>query len=602
MDATRRARLEQLVHGGTGRPRFLQPAPVQPEVWFAYAAADEPQTLLLRPRHGVSAAELARALAPIRPARLSHVPGLVLAALTFEQFLAHVLPMTRWWTELPGIAAWDLTDIALQLEFKPDAVATLADEARSGRDGPPADLAWLATLAGAILSKRWSRRGGDALPARRAAAAAFAAAMQQVVVPPEPLVFRIALDREVGHAGAQPKSCTLESARTIKADAARRLFDIRCDDIVWAVVDTGIAPIPAFDDGAAEPRSRVVATYDLTRIAGLTSLTGADADTIDLVAREGRARGVADPDAWARERLSELAPPGRSEDAADARDHDWTLLEPLLRVHAPEIPRHSHGTQVASIIGARRADGSAFEGLCPDIRLIDVRVFRVGADGRPVASEFEVIGALQLIRHIKRVGTRKVHGVNLSLSVRHDVYSYACGATLVCEECDAAACSGLVVVAAAGNEGYQRFMVDRDARAPGSLGAYADGTITDPGNAAGAITVGATHATDPHKFGVSYFSSRGPTGDGRAKPDLLAPGERVCGLDQFGGTVQDVGTSFAAPHVSAAAAMLLARAPELQGRPGRVKEILTKTATDLGRVRSFQGAGLVDALRALQFE
>jgi hypothetical protein len=56
----------------------------------------------------------------------------------------------------------------------------------------------------------------------------------------------------------------------------------------------------------------------------------------------------------------------------------------------------------------------------------------------------------------------------------------------------------------------------------------------------------------------------------------------------------------AAPHVSGAAAMLLARYTELQGRPRIVKEVLCSTATDLGRERSFQGHGMLDVLRAFQ--
>jgi subtilisin family serine protease len=60
------------------------------------------------------------------------------------------------------------------------------------------------------------------------------------------------------------------------------------------------------------------------------------------------------------------------------------------------------------------------------------------------------------------------------------------------------------------------------------------------------------------------------------------------------------GTSQAAPHVSGVAAMLLGRYAELRGKPRRVKSILCETATDLGRLQDFQGAGLVDALRALQ--
>jgi hypothetical protein len=60
------------------------------------------------------------------------------------------------------------------------------------------------------------------------------------------------------------------------------------------------------------------------------------------------------------------------------------------------------------------------------------------------------------------------------------------------------------------------------------------------------------------------------------------------------------GTSQAAPHVSGAAAMLMARYPELIGKPGKIKRILCDTATDLGRQRNFQGHGLLDVLRALQ--
>ena len=57
----------------------------------------------------------------------------------------------------------------------------------------------------------------------------------------------------------------------------------------------------------------------------------------------------------------------------------------------------------------------------------------------------------------------------------------------------------------------------------------------------------------------------------------------------------------AAPHVSGVAALLLSRNAELMGHPQRVKEILCGSASDLGRGRDFQGHGLIDALRALQF-
>ena len=53
-------------------------------------------------------------------------------------------------------------------------------------------------------------------------------------------------------------------------------------------------------------------------------------------------------------------------------------------------------------------------------------------------------------------------------------------------------------------------------------------------------------------------------------------------------------------RVSGAAALLMARNSELVGDPRRVKRLLCESATDLGRERYFQGAGMLDVLRAMQ--
>jgi serine protease AprX len=160
--------------------------------------------------------------------------------------------------------------------------------------------------------------------------------------------------------------------------------------------------------------------------------------------------------------------------------------------------------------------------------------------------------------------------------------------------------------------------------AAGNTGQGAALSINDPGNADLAITVGATHRDMPHRYGVSYFSSKGPTGDGRPKPDLLAPGERIvsCGagpdLDTYlrksGGPaptpvadepqpayyLERSGTSMAAPHVSGIIAGILSVRTEFIGLPEDLKKILVDNATDLGRDRSFQGGGLVDMMRSIQ--
>jgi subtilisin family serine protease len=144
-------------------------------------------------------------------------------------------------------------------------------------------------------------------------------------------------------------------------------------------------------------------------------------------------------------------------------------------------------------------------------------------------------------------------------------------------------------------------------------------SITDPGNANRAITVGATHRDRPHTMGVAYLSSKGPTLDGRLKPDVVAPGVRItsCATGRFRAGIpalpadpprgkvrsacyaEDSGTSMAAPHVSGAIAALLSTRPEFIGRPDEVKQLITSTAISLGRDRFFEGNGLIDIMGAL---
>ena len=401
--------------------------------------------------------------------------------------------------------------------------------------------------------------------------------------------------------GGSLRSQVRLSSQTVKADAAIALFSISTADLTWAIVDTGIdAKHQAFVRLPASKKdgrvSRVIGTLDFTRLR-------------DLLAEEFDVAELAKTIPW------DLATdPGTNEGRiarlhttidsirrrnVNGRELDWSLIELLIRRDPQQVPspEDPHGTHVAGILGGFLPEGvpgdtEPFKGVCPDIQLYDLRVFGDEAGG----DEFTILAALDYISWINRDPERPaIHGVNLSLAIHHVVDAHACGRTPICDACNQLVGSGTVVVAAAGNAGFDA----RQDKATLGVG-YRGTSITDPGNAASVITVGATHRNDPHTYGVSYFSSRGPTGDGRMKPDLVAPGEKIRSTVPGGKMLVKDGTSMAAPHVSGVCALLMARHREFIGQPKRVKDVLLATATDLGRERSFQGAGLVDALRALQ--
>jgi len=153
----------------------------------------------------------------------------------------------------------------------------------------------------------------------------------------------------------------------------------------------------------------------------------------------------------------------------------------------------------------------------------------------------------------------------------------------VIDNCEAA---GVVTVWSAGNEGSGA----RTIRSP------ADRTATI-GNC---FSVGATSAFSP--FGVSYFSSRGPSGCGGAfaiKPEVCAPGSNIYSVNSAGGYQYMSGTSMSCPHIAGIIALMRAANPDVDVTT--VKQILMDTATDLGSPGNDNnyGYGFVDAFAAV---
>src|SRR5215510_6801465 len=253
--------------------------------------------------------------------------------------------------------------------------------------------------------------------------------------------------------------------------------------------------------------------------------------------------------------------------------------------------QYGHGTHVAGLIGGDGVSSSNFySGIAPGVNILNLRVL----DANGVGSDSAVIAAIQ--RAIELKDMYNVHIINLSLG-RKVYESYTLDP--LCQAVESAWKAGIVVVVAAGNAGRDN-----------TYGAKGYATIAVPGNDPYVITVGADNASGASSrffTKAASFSSKGPTLlDHIAKPDLVAPGNRVVSLRAAGSTLdtqypamavwayQDCngvlncqpgynkayfrlsGTSMATPIVSGAAALMIQHDPTAS--PDQIKARLMKTA------------------------
>lgn len=240
--------------------------------------------------------------------------------------------------------------------------------------------------------------------------------------------------------------------------------------------------------------------------------------------------------------------------------------------------QHFHGTSVFSIVGGFSEGnliGSAFGSSFLLAKTEDVR-------SETHVEEDNYAAALEWMDSI---------GVDITTSslgyseFDDSTYSYTYQdmdgkSTIITRAAELAFQKGIVVISSAGNEGDDPWF-----------------HITAPADGFNVIAVGSSNPDSS----VSNFSGRGPTFDGRIKPDVLAQGTSVwaasaSGFNSYG---YISGTSAAAPIVSGAAALLLSAYPHLKNT--QIRSILLETAGNSGFPDNERGYGLLNASDALSF-
>jgi serine protease AprX len=250
-----------------------------------------------------------------------------------------------------------------------------------------------------------------------------------------------------------------------------------------------------------------------------------------------------------------------------------------------------HGTHLAgTMVGDDPASG--FTGVAPGAKVVSVKV--AGSDG--TTSLLQVLSGLEWIRKHKDDKDAPIRVVNLSLGVDAGNDSYVRDPLAFAAE--TLWRSGIVVVAAAGNNGKDTKQLDLPAADPFVV-------------AVGAVETQGTAADDDDS--VADFSSRSR----RRAPDVVAPGTGIVSLRVPGSELDEEfpaarvgerffrgsGTSQATAVVSSVAALLIADRPELA--PDQVKALLRRGARAIAvpgavgeDVAAAAGAGRVDAGRS----
>ena len=236
---------------------------------------------------------------------------------------------------------------------------------------------------------------------------------------------------------------------------------------------------------------------------------------------------------------------------------------------------NGHGTHVASTVGGSgAASGGLRKGVAPRTSLM---VGKVLSDGGYGEDSWVLAGMVWAVNEGADV---------VSMSLGGDTDDGSSPLAVAINELSATSDSLFVVAA-------------------GNNGGNGPSTVTAPGSADAALTVG---AVDVHDV-MAGFSSRGPRfRNGALKPEVVAPGVDVTAAraagTELGPIVDDAyttisGTSMATPHVAGLAAMIKQHHPGWDGE--QIKSVIANSTVPVADATGFDaGTGRVDAMDALE--
>lgn len=266
-------------------------------------------------------------------------------------------------------------------------------------------------------------------------------------------------------------------------------------------------------------------------------------------------------------------------DATVVAEYDFIFKDESTENDSHDVPgQHDHGTLVFSIIGGFKDSsliGSAYGADFILAKTEDIRSEKhIEEDNYAAALEWMESYGVDITS--SSLGYSTFDAPDFSYT-----YKDMDGKTaIVTKAAELAFRRGVVTVSSAGNEGLLPWFY---------ILAPADGVNT--------IAIGAVNQENQ----VASFSSRGPSYDGRIKPDVVAKGVGVYGAnaEDFSAYVTRSGTSVAAPIASGVAALLLSAYPHLKNT--QVRSIFFESADNNTSPDNDRGYGLISAVKAIEF-